>query len=168
MKSYLYAAFGTAVLSTVGFGKATEQEVLQKIQGANQTEIRLGQLAQQRGQSQQVRDFGKKLEQDHRAAQDKVERLAKTERIELNTATPDTMGAQGRQDEIVRKLTNTPQFDREFSAEMDKEHSKTISELESAKKELPNSQTAKLIDELLPKLRQHGQMAVRLKEAEKI
>ena len=70
---------GTA-LSADKEGSAQTAEVLSKLHHSNQMEVAAGKLAQEKGQSKDVKAFGKTLVTDHSAADKKVMALAKEEK----------------------------------------------------------------------------------------
>src|SRR5438045_2856339 len=66
-----------------------ESDVLNGLHRLNQAEIAVGKLAEDRAQSDQVKDYAKHLVNDHTDADSKVMYLAKKHKIELRTPEPD-------------------------------------------------------------------------------
>ncbi|MEI9920979.1 MAG: DUF4142 domain-containing protein [Bacteroidota bacterium] len=85
-------------------------------------EVQLGELAQSKGVSQQVKDFGKMLVEDHTKANEELKALAQTKNISL----PTTLGedCQKKYDDIASK--SGKDFDQAFTDHMVKDHKKDI------------------------------------------
>lgn len=157
--------FVGALISTAAFGdKKTEYDLddfLARIHNVNQEEIAAGQLAQEKGLSKKVKDYGAKLVKDHTLADGKVLKLAQKHRIDLESTLPKSIGEAGQR---VMHSTNKEQlsllsgekFDQKFIELMKDGHDKAISLLESAK--VKDLEAQKLAAELLPELKEHRQM----------
>src|SRR5689334_10444416 len=81
------------VLAAASFGRAemTAKDVLNDLHEANQTEIHMGQLAEQKGASQDARNYGKTLVADHQDSDKQVVDLAAKQGISLKPASPGVM-----------------------------------------------------------------------------
>jgi putative membrane protein len=113
-------------------------------------EIKLGQLAQQKGQSEGVREFGKMLEEDHSKAGKKTSELAK----DMNVIPPAQPSSEQMQKYDALERLSGAEFDKEFLAEMVKGHREEIAKYEKAA-ESSNSKVAKLAEDTLPTLEHH-------------
>lgn len=121
-------------------------------------EIKLGQLAQQKGQSEGVREFGKMLEEDHSKAGKETAELAK----DLDVVPPAQPSAEQMQKyESLERLSGA-EFDREFVAAMVKGHQEEIAKYEKQAQSANNSKVAELAEDTLPTLREHLAVAQRL------
>src|SRR5579885_2527279 len=98
------------------------QSFLEHAIAGDMAEVQLGKLAQEKGGSQEVRDFGKTLETDHSAAQQQATSVAQAEGVTPPTAPPKM--AQREYDKLS-KLSGK-RFDREFLNMAVKEHQKDI------------------------------------------
>jgi putative membrane protein len=123
------------------------------IQG-NLAEIKVGQLAQQKGQSQEVRDFGIKLQQDHGEANQKAIQAAK----DIGIISPSEPNNQ--QKSVYDKLSKLSgaAFDREFAKHMVEDHRKDIAEYENEAK--MNDAVGAYAKETLPHLQTHLKLGV--------
>jgi putative membrane protein len=128
-------------------------EVLAKLHQSNLKEIEMGKLAQERGQSKEVKAFGKTLVKDHTAADKKVQALARQEKVELPEAPP----AMDHSD-----LGSGSAFDMKFSQAMVEDHKKDIDEVKTARETTTNARLKALLTELLPTLERHRETAERL------
>ena len=68
----------------------TTADVLSMLHQANEREVDMGRMAAEHGNTKEVRDFGKTLVRDHLAAEKKVVKLAKDEKIELAETTAES------------------------------------------------------------------------------
>jgi putative membrane protein len=139
----------------------TEAQILSEIHEANQSEIQLGQLAQQKAQRSDVRDFGHHLVTDHTQADARVSQIAGSQSVQLQSAG----GADAKQQAGLNKLQalSGREFDRAFLRQIHAAHQDTIVKLEGAQGQLSaNSSVRQLVAELLPKLRQHRDNAATL------
>jgi len=122
------------------------------IKGDN-SEIAMGQLAQQMGTSQGVKDFGKTLATDHSAAKDQAAVLAQQAGLTVPTEMKDEAKAG------IEKLKGLSgdAFDKAFVQMMIEDHKKDIAKFE--KESEGNGQTAALAMETLPTLQKHLEIA---------
>jgi len=132
--------------------KADERFIKDAMQG-DLAEVSMGKLAQEKAQSQGVKDFGKMLEQDHGEHAQKVQSKAQ----ELGVTAPREPNAtQKSMHDRLSKLSSA-QFDEQFVKAMITDHKKDIAEYEKeAKSKSPLSDFAK---ETLPTLEHHLQTA---------
>jgi putative membrane protein len=128
----------------------TTAEVLSTIHRANAKEVDMGRMAAEVGKAKEVRSFGKTLVKDHLAAEKKVQKLAKDEKLELASTT-----APGESE----TLPTGDAFDATFARMMLADHQKAVAALESAREATTDDKLKKLIGDLLPVLRRHEDTA---------
>src|SRR5438552_2331888 len=73
-------------------------------------EVELGKLAQQNGQSQQVKDFGSRMVQDHSQAGDQLKAIAQQKGVQL----PDQLDGEHRAMRDRLAKLQGDQFDRAY------------------------------------------------------
>lgn len=114
-------------------------------------EVQLGQIAQQKALSQQVKDFGKMMEKDHGDANNKL----KTAVQSLSLTLPASLDQehQNKIDDMNKKTGKD--FDTEYMNEMVRDHENDIKDFEDAQKNLPTGELKTWVDNTLPVLRQH-------------
>jgi putative membrane protein len=142
-------------------GEPVPAEVLTKLHHSNQMEIEAGKLAQEKGQSKAVKDFGKMLVKDHTAADKKVTSVAKQLKVELPTGAPEM---KHEKLEKARALSG-PEFDKAFTEAMVEDHKEDVEEATLARNKTPNPQLKKLLSELVPTLEKHRAEAEKLNTA---
>jgi putative membrane protein len=114
----------------------------------NLSEMKMGELAQQRGKSDDVRDFGEVLVADHKMGLQKSSTLAKT----LGVGVPTEPSAEAaRSYEMLSKLSGE-EFDREFAKHMVMDHEKDIAKYTAQTKDSSEPEVAALAKQTLPTL----------------
>ena len=99
------------------------------IQGDN-SEIMLGQMAEEKGGSQQLKDFGKMLVADHSAAKAEASTVAKA----LGVTPPDMPMAEAKDEQKKLSTMSGGGFDQEFANYMVTDHKKDIQEFQDQAK----------------------------------
>jgi putative membrane protein len=133
-------------------------DVLMKLHHSNQMEIEAGKLAQEKGQSKAVKDFGKMLVKDHTAADKQVKSLAKQMKVELPTHPPDMKDSKL---EKARTLTGA-EFDKAFAQAMVEDHKDDIEDVAEARDKTTDPQLKKLLTGIVPTLEKHQASAQKL------
>jgi putative membrane protein len=118
-------------------------------------EVDMGKTAQSKGQSQDVKDFGKRMVDDHGKANDKLTAVAKDLKITLPSALD-----QKHKDTVdqLSKLSGD-QFDRDYVAEMVKDHQADAAAFQKEISAGTNAQLKAFASETLPTVQQHLKMA---------
>jgi putative membrane protein len=149
----------TALAETQGTkaSKADEMFIKEAMEG-DLAEVNMGKLAQEKAQSQEVKGFGKMLEQDHAEHSQKVQGKAQ----ELGVTPPQEPNTtQKAMHDRLSKLSGV-KFDDQFVKEMVSDHKKDIGKYEKeAKSKSPLAGFAK---ETLPTLQHHLQTAEALEK----
>jgi putative membrane protein len=143
-----------------------QQKFVQKAMKSGQMEVQMGQMAQQNGQNQEVKALGQRLVQDHTQANQQLQQIAQTLKIQSSDAQSpgqpaDAQGDHAKHQQAMSKLQGKSgaEFDREFTKMAIKHHRKDIQEFERAQSEVNDAQLKSFVQQTLPKLRQHLQMA---------
>ena len=145
-----------------------ENEYLSTLHHANQMEVQLGQLAQQKGVSKGVKDYGAKLMKDHQQADEKLMTYAQKKNLQLGEPKVDndfkkTMKSAMDAEMAKLQALEGPAFDRAFLAHMVGHHDADIAKVMAGQQQFAsNTELKKELDSLLPTLKQHRQQAHRL------
>ncbi|MFP2906137.1 DUF4142 domain-containing protein [Pyxidicoccus sp. 3LFB2] len=150
-----------------------EKAYLDTLHHANQMEVQLGQLAQQKGVSKGVKDYGARLVKDHQAADQKLMTYAQTKNLQLGEPQADdefkkTM--KNAEQAAMAKLQSLqgPAFDRAFLAHMVGHHDADVAKVMAGQTQFAsNAELKGQLDSLLPTLKQHRDQAYRLLGQEK-
>ena len=159
MKSRFAWALAAGALSLAAAGAAGARPMHDKaflakaIKGDN-SEVMLGQLAQQQGASQGTKDFGTMLVTDHGHARDEASQLAGS----LGAPAPtDPMGEAIRERHRLEHLSG-PAFDHELARYMVEDHTKDIADFRR-EADHGHGPVADLARKTLPDLHKHLDMA---------
>jgi putative membrane protein len=158
------------------------QQFIRKAAMGGHMEVEMGQLAQQKGQSSEVKNLGSTLVRDHTQANQKLEQLASSKNITLDKSWSDS--ARSDKTSTDRTLTSTDrsaehgkehashhqeldrlrsqsgaEFDKAFVKMAIKDHKKDITEFEKCRNDVTDTEIKAFIDQTLPTLRNHLQMA---------
>lgn len=119
------------------------------IKGDN-SEIKLGAMAADKGSSAAIKAYGKMLNEDHTAHKAKLVAIAQP----LNYSIPDGMTAGSDVEYLKLKVLSGASFDKEFARHMVKDHQEDIATYE---KEVARNDpaTVKLAKATLPTLHKH-------------
>jgi putative membrane protein len=137
-------------------GKSDEQFITKAAQGGLM-EVEVGKLAQEKGSSNEVKEYGKKLEQDHSKANEQLKHLAETKNVPM----PTDMGPEKAAVDKLRALSGD-QFDKAFLKMAVKDHKKDVNEFQKQSTNSMDSDVKEFASKTLPTLQQH------LKEAEEL
>ena len=159
MKHLILAALAAFLLPLAACSDSPNQKFISEAIEGNLAEVQMGQLAQKNGQSEGIKSYGKKLVQDHGAANVKARQAA----TQMGVTPPNEPSRQQKSDyEKMAKLAGRD-FDREFAKHMVMDHKKDIAAFEkAAQKDDPAAVFAK---ETLPVLREHLRMAEQLQNS---
>lgn len=133
--------------------KASRTFITKAVEG-NLAEVQMGQLAQEKGNSDGVRSFGQMLQQDHGAAAERSRAVAT--QMGATPPTEPNKKHKALHDKLA-KLSGD-QFDKMFASEMVKDHKKDIADYKKAAKK-QNDPAGTYASETLPTLERHLEMA---------
>ena len=158
--AWLLAATAAAFLPASG-AQGDKQEApsahsfLQKAAEGQQAEIALGELASQRAEDQQVKQFGAQMVKDHRKARSEIRQLASKEGVLLPT---ELTGKHKDKQEQFARLSGR-EFDRAYMGYMLRDHRKDVKDFERRLKAIKDPQIQQWAEGTLPLLKQHLQQA---------
>jgi putative membrane protein len=135
-------------------GDKTQRFIKEAAMGG-QMEVQMGQLAEQRAQNPEVKNLGATLVRDHTQANQKLQQLAQQKGITLD------QGSEQKHQKHLDALQSKSgaEFDKAFVTHAIKDHKKDIAKFEKCQKEEQDSALKAFIDETLPTLRNHLQLA---------
>lgn len=155
-------ASATGAWAAGATGAKTGDSFIKEAIRGNLAEVKVGQLAQEKGASQGVKDFGATLATDHQAANQSATQAAQ----QMNVTPPDKPGM--KQQAVYTKLSalSGEQFDRQFIKDMVEDHKEDIAKYQQESRQTgPAADYAK---QILPKLRDHLKMAEDLQRGEHV
>ena len=119
-------------------------------------EVQLGQLAKDKAQSQEVKDYGSRMVTDHGKANDELKQLAQQKKWTLPTK------LERKHKSMVDKLQKVSgaEFDKQYMKGMVMDHNKDVEEFRKATQKVKDPELKAWAEKTLPVLEQHLQMAM--------
>ena len=151
------AAGTTSGQSSSQLSKADEKFIHKAAQGGL-AEVQLGQLAQQQGGSEAVKQFGERMVTDHQAANQKLQSIAQG----LNVQMPTTLSKHDQKELDKLQSLHGEAFDKAYARAMRSDHRKDIREFEHEAKHGKDSDVKQFADSTLPTLKEHLAAAEKL------
>jgi putative membrane protein len=157
-----FAITSSRIFAAEEKASSSEATFIKHTADANMTEIKLGKLAADNAEKQNLKDFGNRMVSDHTSAGDKLEPIAK----KLNVTIPSEVSSEHQKTiDRLSKLKGA-EFDKAFSQVMVKDHKKVISMFEAEEKTAKNSDLKSFVTDTLPTLKEHLSMAQKLEGSE--
>jgi putative membrane protein len=133
----------------------TDQSFVAKAAAGGMAEVELGKLAQDRGTSEQVKSFGKRMVEDHGRANDDLRSLAKNKNIAL----PTSLHAKDQALKDRLSKLSGPAFDRAYMTAMLTDHQKDVSEFKREAMGAQDPDVKAFASKTLPTLQDHLKLA---------
>jgi putative membrane protein len=132
-----------------------DQDFVHKALQGGDAEIQLGQLAQQKSQSEDVKQFGQKMVMDHTALGDKV---IKPMAQALGVKEPKGLPKKDKQLIASLNQLSGPQFDQEYIKAMVKDHKQDLKDFKDEAEMSQNPTIKKAAEEGESMISQHLQL----------
>jgi putative membrane protein len=145
---------GTATDTSNRTGTALAEkdaQFLMDVAASNMAEIKMAQLAQNKGNSQDVKDIAKMLETDHSAVLSEVRSFSSNRSVTL----PAEEKADAKDHYNTLNGKTGKEFDKDWCEHMIDGHKKSIAKFESAQTDLNDADLKTWVSNTLPKLRTH-------------
>jgi putative membrane protein len=141
-----------------------DQSFLHNTFESNLAQVKMGQLAAQKSQSDDVKQFGQKMVQIHTQLDNQLEPVAK----HLGVNQPKSPSKKDKQEIAKLEALSGPQFDAAFIQVMTKDQQSNLKDFNTEEKDGrdPTAQKAAQLDE--PVLQQHLQVLEKLAQAHNV
>ena len=128
----------------------TDRNFVTKAAEGGRMEVELGQLAQGRGSSDAVKQFGQRMVEDHGAANQELMQLAENKGMQLDDKTP-------KPDRLMERLSKLQgaDFDREYVKAMVKDHKQDVADFKRMHSGAVDPNLKAWVDKTLPTLEDH-------------
>ena len=143
---------GTAPAANLARG---DRKFLEEAAQGGMAEVELGKLAQQKAASDQVKQFGKKMADDHAKANEELKKIASNKGVNLPT---DLSSSDRREYDKLQKKSGAD-FDREYMKEMVSDHKKDVKDFQSEARSAKDADIKNFAASTLPTLQQHLDLA---------
>jgi putative membrane protein len=139
----------------------TDAEFAKAAAEGGMVEVKLGQLAQEKGSSDKVKDFGKRMVDDHTLAGEQLKTVASQENIAL----PSELNKHDQA--MYNKLSalSGDAFDRAYAKDMVNDHRKDIDDFKQEAGNGKNQAIKSFASQTLPTLQDHLKQAKEMQHA---
>lgn len=137
---------------------AVDSTFLKKAAQGGMAEIALGQLAIQKGASDDVKRFGQRMVDDHGKANARLKQVAAEEHVTL----PQRLNAKDTATKADLEKLSGNEFDRAYMRDMVSDHKQDVAEFQKESKAAQDAGVKNFAEQTLPTLKDH------LKEAQRI
>jgi putative membrane protein len=134
---------------------ASDQKFVMDAAKGGMAEVELGKLAQDKASNDQVKNFGKRMVDDHSKANDELQTLAKNKNITL----PSDLDAKDKATKDRLSKLSGPAFDRAYMAAMLQDHKKDVSEFKKESSSGHDPDVKAFAAKTLPTLEEHLKLA---------
>ncbi len=118
-------------------------------------EVQLGKLAQEKAADDKVKQFGKRMEQDHSKANDELKKIASDKGIQLST---DLDKKHKTKIDKLTKLSGAD-FDKQYMNDMVSDHKEDIKKFQRVADKGKDADLKQFASQTLPTLKEHLQLA---------
>ena len=144
--------------SSSGKLAAADRQFIKKAAEGGLAEVQLGQLATEKADSQDVKQFGQRMVDDHTKANDQLKQVASQKGVTVpDKLSPKDAATKARLEKLSGKA-----FDRAYMRDMVMDHTKDVSEFRMESKNAKDPDVKNFASQTLPTLQDH------LKEAKSI
>jgi len=148
--------------STSGMGTskvaAADQTFVMKAAQGGMAEVELGQLATQKASSDEVKQFGQRMVDDHSKANDQLKQIANQKGI----ATPTKLSSKDAATKARLEKLSGEQFDHAYMQTMVRDHTKDVAEFRTESKTAKDPELKNFVSQTLPTLEDHLKQAKRI------
>lgn len=143
-----------------GANAASDDAFVKKANQGGLAEVKMGELAQQRAQNPEVKEFAQHLVSEHQQANTELQQLAQTKGMKVETE----VGGKHKQTIDRLEKANGQEFDKKFMQAVVKEHKNDIKEFKKQAEKGKDADVKNWAQKTLPALEKHLQMAQQLEQ----
>ena len=156
---YLFVALLFTTAPTVILGQSgqsgQDSKFASEAASGGMTEVKLGQLAQENGSSNAVKEFGRRMETDHTKAGEELKQAASQSGISL----PSGMSTEDQATYNRLSKLHGAAFDRAYAQAMVKDHEKDVAAFEKESRTGQDQGVKTFAEQTLPTLKEHLRLA---------
>lgn len=142
---------------------ASDEGFVKKASQGGMAEVKMGELAQQRAQSPEVKEFAQHLVSEHQQANNELQQLAQTKGMKVETE----VGAKQKQTLNRLAKLNGQEFDKKFIEAVVKDHEDDVKDFKKQSEKGKDADIKNWAQQTLPALEKHLQMAKSLEQTVK-
>ena len=144
-----------ALSAAPAFAQSGDQTFVKKAAEGGMAEVELGRLAQQNGQSAEVKSFGQRMVDDHSKANDELKAIAQKENITL----PTMLDAKDKALHTRLSKLHGEQFDKAYMQAMVSDHKTDVNEFRKESTSGADPQVKAWAAKTLPTFEDHLKLA---------
>ena len=118
-------------------------------------EVELGKVAQEKAASEKVKEFGKRMEQDHSKANDELKKLASDKGVQLSK----TLDSKHKSKVDKLSKMSGADFDKQYMSDMVSDHKGDIKKFQKEADKGKDAELKQFASQKLPTLKEHLQLA---------
>jgi len=145
----------TASMQSAAKVSSADKSFVEKAAIGSMAEVQMGRLAQQKAGSDQVKQFGTRMVDDHSKANDDLKQVASHKGITL----PSDLDAKHKNKMAKLEKLSGAQFDRAYMDDMVSDHKKDVAEFEKQSKSGHDADIKGFASKTLPTLQEHLKLA---------
>ena len=145
----------TSSMQSAAKVSSSDKSFVEKAAIGGMAEVQMGKLAQQKAGSDQVKQFGTRMVDDHSKANDDLKQVASHKGITL----PSDLDAKHKNKMAKLEKLSGAQFDRAYTDDMVSDHKKDVAEFEKQAKSGNDADIKGFASKTLPTLQQHLSLA---------
>jgi putative membrane protein len=132
-----------------------DKTFVRKAAEGGMAEVKLGELAKEKGSNPAVKSFGERMVKDHSKANDQLKGVASKEGVTL----PDSMDAKDKALYDRLSAMSGEAFDKAYMRAMISDHEKDVSEFRRESQNATDPEVKQFASQTLPTLEEHLRMA---------
>ncbi len=141
---------------------AADKTFVKKAAEGGMAEVELGQLATQNAKSDEVKQFGQRMVDDHTKANDQLKQVAQEKGVTL----PTDLSAKDKAEKDRLSKLKGEQFDKAYMQHMVMDHKKDVAEFQKESTSGKDSDVKNFASQTLPTLQDHLKQAQQVEKAE--
>ena len=118
-------------------------------------EVQLGKLAQEKAGNEKVKEFGKRMEQDHSKANEELKKIASDKDVQLSNELDKKH--EGKVDKLTKR--SGADFDKQYMDAMVSDHKEDIKKFQRVADKGKDAELKQFARQTLPTLKEHLQLA---------
>jgi putative membrane protein len=147
---------GSVVLGSMClWAESADSKFVKEASEGGMAEVELGQLAQEKGQSQAVKDFGSRMVMDHSKANDELKSIA----VQDNTPVSTSLSVSDKTLKVKLEALSGSAFDKAYMSAMVKDHQDDIAAFQKEANTGVDPKIRNFASKTLPTLQKHLAMA---------
>ncbi|MGH6866553.1 MAG: DUF4142 domain-containing protein [Methyloceanibacter sp.] len=163
MKTQVLAAMAvSATLALAACGAPSTPDFVQKVAMSDMYEVEAGKIANEKGKSEQVKQFGQKMVEAHSKTTEQLKGIVEAEKIKVELPTKLDDKHQGLIEDLNK--ASAEDFDKTYADQQKDAHEMAVDLFEDYAKDGDNAAVKAFAAKTLPVIKEHLQMAKQLED----